>query len=291
MPRLPMEQFTRREVLRIVGVTEKQLAYWERLRLVRPRKSWGKKIYRFSDLISLRTVKRLTERRVPARRLRRAVDALARQLAEVEAPLTELRVISTGRHLVVEQAGGRLEPLSGQLLLNFDTRDLRAKVRVMPERSVEEWFALGLDCEADPATHSQAIEAYQRVLEKKPQWVEPNINLGTLLYEQGDREAAARCYQRAVALDPHFPLAHFNLGSVLDELGQWGRAREHLRQAVRLKPDYADAHYNLALVCEKLGLLGQARHHWHRYLELDPYSPWADTARQRLAPPRRPEPS
>lgn len=278
-----MEQFTRREVLRILGVTSKQLAYWERLRLVTPREGWGQKLYRFGDLIGLRTVKQLTEQRVPARRLRRAVEALQRQLAEVEAPLTELRILSNGRRLVVEHQGTRLEPISGQLLFTFDTRTLGEKVRVMPERTAEEWFALALDAEGNPATHLEAIEAYRRALAKKPRWVDAHINLGTLLYEQGERLEAARCYREAVELEPQNPLAQFNLGSVLDELGQHASAREHLRRAVFLKPDYADAHYNLALVSEKLSAHGEARRHWRRYLELDPHSPWADHARQRLA--------
>lgn len=280
-----MEQFTRREVLRILGISEPQLAYWERLRLVHPRARWGERFYRFGDLIALRTVKQLTDRRVPARRLRRAVEALRQQLAEVQTPLTELRILSNGRNIAVEVEGRRLEPLSGQLLLNFDTRELTEKVRVMPERTAEEWFALALDSEADPATRSQAIEAYQRVVEKRPRWVEPHINLGTLLYEEGEREEAARCYQRAVEVEPGNPLAHFNLGSVLDELDRLAAAREHLRRAVELKSDYADAHYNLALVEEKLGAHSQARRHWRRYLELDPHSPWADYARQRLVGP------
>ncbi|MFQ5777937.1 MAG: tetratricopeptide repeat protein [Terriglobia bacterium] len=280
---MPMEQFTRREVLRILGLTEKQLTYWERLGLVRPRKHWGQKFYRFPDLISLRTVKQLTDQRVPARRLRRAVEALKHQLGTVEAPLTELRVLSDGRRIVVEYEGVQLEPLSGQLLLNFDTQELGKKIRVLPERTAEEWFALAVDSESDPATYSEAIHAYRRVLEKSPQWVEPHINLGTLLYEQGDHRQAARCYRQAVELEPDNPLAHFNLGSVLDELGQLEEARQHLRWALRLKPDYADARYNLARVSERLGELNEARKNWQGYLELDPHSPWAEHARSRLA--------
>jgi tetratricopeptide (TPR) repeat protein len=278
-----MERFTRREVLRILGLTEKQLSYWQRLRLVQPRKRWAQEFYTFSDLISLRTVKQLTSARVPARRLRRAVEALQQQLGETEAPLSELRILSNGRDIVVEHGGARLEPLSGQLLFNFDTNELAEKVRVMPERTPEEWFALALECEADPASRARAIEAYQEVVEKRPEWVEPHINLGTLLYEQGDREEAARCYRRALALDPANALAHFNLGSVLDALGRPADARKELREAVRLNPDYADAYYNLALVCERLGALEEARGCWRRYLEFDPVSPWADIARQRLA--------
>ncbi|MBI2956042.1 MAG: tetratricopeptide repeat protein [Acidobacteria bacterium] len=276
------EHFTRRDVLRILEISERQLAYWERLRLVEPQKVWRSRVYRFRDLISLRTIKQLTEHRIPASRLRRALDALQRQLAEIEAPLTELRIVSDGRRIVVEHEGARLEPLSGQLLLNFETRALGHKLRQIPERTPEEWFTLALNAEADPATRGEAIEAYRHVVELRPDWLEPHINLGTLLYEQGEAEAAAGSYRRALQLDPASPLAHFNLGSVLDELGQTHHARQHLERAVELNPDYADAHYNLALVLEKLGTRARARRHWLRYLTLDPYGPWADYARQHL---------
>lgn len=291
-----MEQFTRREVLRILDLAPRQLSYWERLGLVEPRKSGREKVFRFDDLIALRTVKQLTERRIPAKQLRSAVEALRKQLAEVKAPLTELRIQSDGRRLVVEHRGAKLEPISGQLLLNFDTRALDERVRVLPERTPEEWFALALSLEGSAAgptggesSRRRAIAAYRHVLEKCPQWVEAQLNLGTLLYEEGLAEDALACYRRAVALDPRNPLARFNLGSVFDELGQLNSAREELRAAVRLQPGYADAHYNLALVAEKLGAFAEARRHWRRYLELDPNSPWAQTARDRLdANHRRP---
>ncbi len=280
-----MEQFTRREVLRIVELTPRQLSYWERLQLVEPRQVQRERIYRYSDLITLRTIKQLTEQRVPARRLRQALEALREQLDGIETPLNELRIVSDGRRIVVEHQGARLEPLSGQLLLNFDTRTLGEKVRVMPERTAEEWFAVALNSEGDPERRREAIEAYRQVLKKRPDWVEAQINLGTLLYEEDEPQEAVKAYRRAVELEPANALARFNLGSVLDELGQIGAAREELRQAVRLQPDYADAHYNLALVAEKLGAWAEARRHWKRYLQLDPTSPWAETARGRLAGP------
>jgi len=90
------DRFTRSEVQRILEVNEKQLDYWERLRLVRPRRRWGERFYDFKDLISLRTVKQLTEKGVPAYRLRRSIVALQRRLSEVQAPLTELRISPTG---------------------------------------------------------------------------------------------------------------------------------------------------------------------------------------------------
>jgi tetratricopeptide (TPR) repeat protein len=293
-----MDRYTRSDVLRIAGITPQQLSYWERLELIlpyAPRKSGrtapasptgavprAERLYTFADLISLRTIKQLTESGVPASRLRDAVEALRRQLAQVDVPLAELRILSNGRNIAVEYQGRTLEPLSGQLLLNFDAAELADKVTAMPERTPEEWFALAIDCEGRSELRPQAIEAYQRVIQESPGWVEPHLNLGTLLYEQGDVEPAAARFQHAVALAPDSPLAHFNLGCVLDELKQFEAARLHLREAVRLKLDYADAHYNLARVCDQLGAYAEARTHWRLYLELDPDSRWAEYARQRL---------
>jgi tetratricopeptide (TPR) repeat protein len=276
------DRFSRREVQRILEVTEKQLDYWERLRIISVRKGRGEKFYDFRDLIGLRTAKQLIAAGVPANRLRRALDALRQKLSQVETPLTELRVLSNGRDVIVERGGTRLEPLSGQFVLNFETSELGDKLRVMPERTADEWVALARECEADRDTWGEALEAYERALQIDPHRVDALINSGTLHYEQGDISRAAECFRKAVALQPSNALALFNLGSVLEEAGQLEDARLCLRQAVAVLPSYSDAHYNLAFVCDKLAAYEEARRHWQRYVDLDPASPWCDYARQRL---------
>jgi tetratricopeptide (TPR) repeat protein len=277
------DQFTRQEFQRILDVSEKQLSYWEKLRLISPRKPGVAKFYDFRDLISLRTAKQLIETGVPASRLRRSMVALHQKLSEVQSPLTELRIRSNGKDVIVERAGARLEPLTGQFVLNFDTRELIDKVRVMPERSAEDWFALGLQYDSDPATRAEAVAAYERAISSDPGHVDALINLGMLSYDQADLEKAAECFDRAVELAPDNAIARFNLGSVLDEVGRVEDARQHLRLAVRLNPRYADAHYNLAFVCDKLGALSEAREHWTLYIKLDPASTWCEYARRRLS--------
>jgi tetratricopeptide (TPR) repeat protein len=280
------DRFSRREFQRLLDVTDKQLNYWERLQLVSPRKGGAEKFYDFRDLISLRTAKQLIEKGVSANRLRRSLVALNEKLSQVQAPLTELRILANGRDVIVEHDGARLEPISGQFVLNFDTRELRDKVRVMPERSPQDWFAIALQYEADPASRTEAIDAYHRVLSANPAHVDALINLGMLSYDGGDLEKAADCFRRAVALEDDNAVAQFNLGSVLEEMGELEEARQHLRLAVRLDARYADAHYNLAFVCEKLSARAEARQHWQLYVELDPGSPWCEYARQRLAAPK-----
>jgi tetratricopeptide (TPR) repeat protein len=277
------DTFSTEDVQRILGLTAKQLDYWDRLRLVSPRKEQGNRFYDFRDLIGLRTVKQLVEEGVPANRLRRALAALREKLSHAQAPLAELRVFSDGKDILVERGGARLEPLSGQFALNFETRELDEKVRVMTGRNADDWLAAALQYEADGKTRAEAIDAYDRALCVDPRRPEALINCGTLCYEDGNLRKAAEYFRRALEVDPENALAHFNLGSVLEETGRPEAAREHLRHAVRLQPDYSDAHYNLAFVCEKLGAYAEAHRHWQAYITLDPLSPWCSYARQRLA--------
>jgi len=280
-----MDRFSPEDVQRIVGLTGKQLDYWDRLRLVSPRKEQGNRYYDFRDLIGLRTVKQLVKEGVPAGRLRHALAALREKLSHAQAPLAELRVLSDGKDILVEHGGARMEPLSGQFALNFDTSELRERVSVItkPGPNADEWLATALEYDADGEAPADAIDAYDHALCIDPQKLDALLNCGTLFYEEGNLKRAAEYFERALQADPENALAHFNLGSVLEEVGRLEAARLHLRQAVRLDPSYPDAHYNLAFVCEKLKAHNEARRHWETYLKLDPASPWCGYARQRLA--------
>lgn len=284
-------RFSPEDVQRILGLSPKQLEHWDRLGLVSPQEEQGTPFYDFRDLIGLRTVKQLIEQGVRANRLQRALAALREKLDKAEAPLAELRVLSDGKDVIVERHGARLEPLSGQFVLNFETREIDERVRVIGspaaagKRSADAWFARALDCESAAGARSEAINAYDRALQADPRRIDVLLNCGTLYYEDGNLEKASECFERAIVLDSGNALAHFNLGSVLDELGQLDAAREHLRIAARMRPDHADAHYNLAFVCEKLNAFPEAREHWQAYVRLDPTGPWASYARQRLTSP------
>ena len=280
-----MDRFSAEDVQRIVGLTGRQLDYWDRLHLVSPRKEEGSRFYDFRDLIGLRTVKQLVEEGVPASRLRHALVALREKLSHVCTPLAELRVLSDGKDVLVEHGGARLEPLSGQFALNFETSELRERVRVIakPGPNADEWLATALEYDAGGETRAEAIDAYDHALCIDPQKLDALLNCGTLFYEEGNLKKAAEYFERALQADPDNAMAHFNLGSVLEEVGRLEAARLHLRHAVRLDPSYPDAHYNLAFVCEKLGAHNEARRNWEAFVKLDPASPWCGYARQRLA--------
>jgi tetratricopeptide (TPR) repeat protein len=279
------QRFTRSEVERMTGATRRQLDYWARLGLVHPRARWGERFFGFADLVAVETLRRITARRVPAGRLRRAIDALDRQLGQTSAPLAALRIAMNGNRIIVHEPGpeGRLvEPLSGQFLLNFETAPLEQKVRALGGRSAEKWFELGMALDASPESLADAADAYRRAIELAPEWVEAHINLGTALYQMEHMEEAREVFSRATRLDFRNALAHFNLGCMHDRLGDGGAAIDEFRAAIAHSPHMADAHLNLALAYEKSQRMADSLQHLSLYLRYEPQGPWADFARLRL---------
>jgi tetratricopeptide (TPR) repeat protein len=278
------EQFTQREVSRIVGVEPGRLRYWQRLRLVQPQRRWGQRFYNFGDLVALRCIKDITARRIPARKLWRAV-AVLRRIGQERVSIGELQLFASGRQVASITPGPdshAIEPLTGQFLLPFHSATLTARIRPMDSRTAEELFEHAMAREADPKGIEEAVQAYRRVIAMRPEWFEPHINLGCLSYQMGRLEEASEAYRKALEIAPDNAIAHFNLGCALDEMGEMEEAIAHLSRAVQLAPEHADAHFNLASAFEKHGDKTLALEHWIEYLRFQPQGPWADYARTRL---------
>ena len=284
------QRFTLGEVERITGTTRRQLEYWSRLGLVHPRARWGERFFNFSDLVAVETLNRLAARRVPARRLRRAMDALEQRLGRTRAELAALRISTNGAEVVVHEPGttaGLIEPLTGQFVLNFETSAIERKVRALHERTAEEWFELGMAWDASPETFEDAVRAYRQAIEAAPEWVEAYINLGTTLFQLGRTGESREVFAAAVERDSRNALAHFNLGCAHERLGDTASAISSFRTALVYAPRMADAHLNLALACEKTGAKDDALGHFSLYLRYEPQGPWAEFARTRIRAGRK----
>jgi tetratricopeptide (TPR) repeat protein len=280
----PKEEYSRADVRRKFGLTERQLRSWEKQALIAAHQT-----YSFSDLISIQTLLKLRENHIRPRQIGRALASLREKLTWVKQPLSELRIVSDGRRIAVHLEGQKVEAISGQVLFDFDTAAL-GEMKIFPERKAspsrlregEVWFQKGLELEETGAPVNSAIDAYLKVLDFNPDAAGALVNLGTIYYRQRKFAEAERYYRRAIAADPSYPLAQFNLGNLFDEQGRFADALEHYRCALRLNPQYADAHFNLALLSERSGDALKAVHHWKTYLKLDNSSQWADIARRQL---------
>jgi tetratricopeptide (TPR) repeat protein len=292
----PRRSYTREEVCRLLKIRENVLEQWEGLGFIR---SAGE--YAFRDLVALQTLRKLRQSRVRPERIRRILESLRRKLGHVSDPLAELKVSIDGRRIAVQVDGRRMEPLSGQLLLDFGRDEIRrlldfpssgarrgkdAEAAARRDES-DHWFDRAVRLEQSGAPPVEAEAAYRRAIEIDPFSAGALVNLGTLCYQQGKAAEAERCYRQAIQARPDYPLAHFNLAILCDENGDWETALQYYQRALALDPLYADAHYNLALLYQNLGEPLPSVRHWRQYLKLEPAGYWAGIARRELARLRR----
>lgn len=103
-------------VVRILGVTRRQLQYWAATGLVVPsaRTAGGHHRYTFDDLVALRAAKQLIDAGISVQRIRHSIGSLRRMLPAVRRPLSELILVATGDLVLVLQEGTAFEALSGQ---------------------------------------------------------------------------------------------------------------------------------------------------------------------------------
>lgn len=120
-------------VLRLTGISYRNLDYWARTGLVRAsiRGAGGRgtrRLYAFEDLVALRVVKQLRSAGIPLQAIRRAVRYLQ---AHAEKPLTMLALIADGRRILVQSG----EPQTmvdatseGQVVISIDVAPIRRRL-------------------------------------------------------------------------------------------------------------------------------------------------------------------
>jgi len=104
------------QVVRILGISPRQLQYWSETDLVTPsaRTQGGHRRYTFEDLVALRAAKQLIDAGVSVQRIRHSIGSLRRILPEVQKPLSELVLVATGDLVLVLHQGSTFEAVSGQ---------------------------------------------------------------------------------------------------------------------------------------------------------------------------------
>jgi tetratricopeptide (TPR) repeat protein len=283
--------FTGPEVLRLLGITTGRLRALDRAGIVSPTgRRRGRRAYTFSDIIALRAARDLLAQRVRLRDVARAIDNIRSALPKVTRPLAELRIVSDGKRVVLKSSTFSYEPITGQMLLDFDVKALRDDVvRVLRPvvgaqraRTAYELYVRASQLDEDTDTIEEAEALYQRALELDPWLAIAYTNLGNIRFRRGDEEAAEKLYQKALSLDGAQPEAQYNLGYVMLERGHPVEAVEFFRGAIASDPQFADAYFNLAMAYEQAGDAAKARPCWRKYLEIEPTGTWAEIARKHL---------
>lgn len=124
--------FTPGQICNIVGVSKRQLQYWDMSGLINPthKTDGGHGRYAFQDLIALKAAKKLIDAGVSVQRIRRNIGELKRILPRIKRPLEELTLVATGDVILVFYEETAFEAVSGQEWI-LDIADVY--------RDVEKW--------------------------------------------------------------------------------------------------------------------------------------------------------
>ncbi len=105
---------------------------------------------------------------------------------------------------------------------------------------------------------------------KNPETFLAHDNLGFILLQRGDVDAAMEQIQMAVQLQPNDEASQKNLGSALLEKGQVDEAIIHFQNALSLEPRDAGAENNLGFALYRKGRTDEAIAHYQKALALQP---------------------
>lgn len=124
---------------------------------------------------------------------------------------------------------------------------------------------------------AEAIEAFERAIEIKPDFAPAFHNLGLAWWRLGKANQAMAAYRRAIELDPSNVEPHCGLGHALAALGRPEESLETMRSAVAAIPGSGKAHYNYGVAAERLLLWDDAADAYRRSIEMNPLRPEAYT--------------
>ncbi len=92
--------------------------------------------------------------------------------------------------------------------------------------------------------YDNAIAAYTKAIEHKPDDAEAYYNRGFLYAEKGEYDHAIADYDKVIELNPKYAYAYYNRGVSYGEKGEYDHAIADYDKVIELNPKYADAYYN-----------------------------------------------
>jgi tetratricopeptide (TPR) repeat protein len=201
----------------------------------------------------------------------KSLPPLPPAIQKEEAPL---------KSIGVEQEVGKDRTLTSDVLIHFNSgvsfynqrefsKAIQAyqKVIELDPTYVEAYNNLGIIYQMI-GDLERAFESYQKSTEIKPRYEKGYNNLGILLLLKGRNEEALEAFQKALAINSNNIESHINLGILFKKKGEWEKAIDSYQKALAINPLHRETHYNIALLYEQLENSELAISHYQQFIQL-----------------------
>ena len=135
----------------------------------------------------------------------------------------------------------------------------------------------------------EALDAFRKAVELKPDLAEAHINLGLLLYRQGKADEAEKALLKALELKPEESKTkealadiYFEKAKELLQLDKIDEALEKLKLSSGFNPNYPFTNYLLGYAYTQKGMKEEAIKSFEAFLQLEPNAPQAAKVKEIL---------
>ncbi len=126
----------------------------------------------------------------------------------------------------------------------------------------------------------EAIQAFQKAVELKEDFVEACVNLGAFFFQQQKDDEAEKVLLKALELRPEeskpkeiLAAINFEKAKILIKENKMDEALERLKQAYSFRADHAYTNFLLGYIYHKKEMKDEAIKHFEAFLQLEPNAP------------------
>ena len=135
--------------------------------------------------------------------------------------------------------------------------------------SAEYWYSEGVLAE-NRKQYSVAIQYFQKALALDDKYVDADIELGNIFYEQGAYDKQVKVLRHAVAVAPQNADAWYYLAQAYENMGQFDSAAAAYRKGLEIKPDDKDSMFQLGIIYIIRGSKDKARELATKLVDFNP---------------------
>lgn len=187
---------------------------------------------------------------------------------------------ATAKPAAFVEALGKENPLTPEVIRHFNSgvtfyhqkemaKAIQAyeKVNELDPNYIEAYNNLGIIYQ-ELGDFESALKTYRRAIEINPKYEKGLNNIGILLHLKGEDEKALEAFNKVLAINPNHIESHINLGTLYKKKGQSEKGIESYRKALAINPHHGETHYNLGLLYEQVGKVESAIHHYQQFVFL-----------------------